>query len=193
MGWNTSSMAWPREVTDPEKGGSVLEADGARWRLPRGGASGDKAEVRNRADLRIGALGAMVRIMWAFSGFCRDSRRSTWALAAKIAEAAVITPSTTISGGTRTLPIRSLCMGGLWPRLVQARRVMRMADAELIPYNFANTADTVATYVDEVKKLLKTNRWDLPRRTRRSTKGCSRRRAIRRTRWPFQKRNCSAV
>ena len=31
-----------------------------------------------------------------------------------------------------------------------------MADAELLPYNFANTADTVETYVDELKKLLKT-------------------------------------
>jgi N-acetylated-alpha-linked acidic dipeptidase len=31
-----------------------------------------------------------------------------------------------------------------------------MADAELLPYNSANTADTVQTYVDEVKKLLKT-------------------------------------
>jgi N-acetylated-alpha-linked acidic dipeptidase len=34
--------------------------------------------------------------------------------------------------------------------------VMRMADAELLPYNYNNTADTIDRYVDEVKKLLKT-------------------------------------
>ena len=37
---------------------------------------------------------------------------------------------------------------------VSGTAVMRMADAQLLPYNFANTADTVETYVDEVKKLL---------------------------------------
>ncbi len=39
---------------------------------------------------------------------------------------------------------------------VAGSAVMRMADAELLPYNFNNTAETVSTYVDEVQKLLKT-------------------------------------
>jgi len=48
---------------------------------------------------------------------------------------------------------------------------MRMADAELIPYNFANTADTVSTYVDEVKKLLKTEQDDIAEKNKEIDEG----------------------
>ncbi len=39
---------------------------------------------------------------------------------------------------------------------VAGSAVLRMADAELLPYNFNNTAETVKTYVDQVQQLLKT-------------------------------------
>ena len=48
---------------------------------------------------------------------------------------------------------------------------MRMADAELLPYNFANTADTVETYVDEVKKLLKTEQDDIAEKNKEIDEG----------------------
>jgi N-acetylated-alpha-linked acidic dipeptidase len=38
---------------------------------------------------------------------------------------------------------------------------MRMADAEMLPFDFHNFADTIHTYVDEVKKLLKDERTEI--------------------------------
>jgi N-acetylated-alpha-linked acidic dipeptidase len=49
--------------------------------------------------------------------------------------------------------------------------VMRMADAELLPYNFANTADTVETYVDEVKKLLKSEQDEIAEKNKQIDEG----------------------
>jgi N-acetylated-alpha-linked acidic dipeptidase len=49
--------------------------------------------------------------------------------------------------------------------------VMRMADAQLLPYNFANTADTVETYVDEVKKLLKSEQDEIAEKNKEIDEG----------------------
>jgi N-acetylated-alpha-linked acidic dipeptidase len=49
--------------------------------------------------------------------------------------------------------------------------VLRMADAELLPYNFANTADTVETYVDEVKKLLKSEQDEIAEKNKQIDEG----------------------
>jgi len=38
---------------------------------------------------------------------------------------------------------------------------MRMADAELLPFDFHNFADTIHTYVDELKKLVKDQRTEI--------------------------------
>jgi len=48
---------------------------------------------------------------------------------------------------------------------------MRMADAELLPYNFANTADTVSTYVDEVQKLLKSEQDEIAEKNKEIDEG----------------------
>jgi N-acetylated-alpha-linked acidic dipeptidase len=69
--------------------------------------------------------------------------------------AASITRSMTIFTGTRIFGYQICLMGGRWRRR-REHAVMRLADAEVLPYNFNHTADTVAGYVDEVKKLLKT-------------------------------------
>ena len=75
--------------------------------------------------------------------------RSTSASAAKTA-AASITPSTTISTGTRTLATRTSFTGARWRRRA-APPCMRLADADLLPFEFGDFADTVQTYVNELK------------------------------------------
>jgi N-acetylated-alpha-linked acidic dipeptidase len=46
-----------------------------------------------------------------------------------------------------------------------------MADAELLPYNFSNSAETVATYVDEVQKLLKTEQDEITEKNKEIDEG----------------------
>jgi N-acetylated-alpha-linked acidic dipeptidase len=46
-----------------------------------------------------------------------------------------------------------------------------MADAELLPYNFANTAETVTGYVDEVKKLLKSEQDEIAEKNKEIDEG----------------------
>ena len=49
------------------------------------------------------------------------------------------------------------------PLATAGTAVMRMADAELLPFDFDDFADTVHIYIDELKKLLK----DQPGRSKR--------------------------
>ncbi len=49
--------------------------------------------------------------------------------------------------------------------------VMRLADAELLPYNFTNFADTVRKYTEELKKLLKTTRDEVRERNEQIAEG----------------------
>ncbi|HXY40899.1 MAG TPA: transferrin receptor-like dimerization domain-containing protein [Vicinamibacteria bacterium] len=49
--------------------------------------------------------------------------------------------------------------------------VMRLADAELLPFEFAGFADTMAGYVDELKKLLRLRREQAQERNRQIAEG----------------------
>ena len=49
--------------------------------------------------------------------------------------------------------------------------VMRLANAELLPYNFTNFADTVRKYAEELKKLLKTTRDEIRERNKQIEEG----------------------
>jgi N-acetylated-alpha-linked acidic dipeptidase len=138
------------DIQDPEKGISAQQ----RTRLAEiaRGRGTDRSEARNRADLRIGALGdgsdyvsfldfaGIPSLDIGFGGEGRGSQYHSiyddfyWY---------------THFADTKFVYGRALAQ-------TAGSAVMRMADAELLPYNFANTADTVEGYVDEVKKLLKT-------------------------------------
>ena len=138
------------DIKDPEKGISVLERR-RKVEIARSHGS-DRAEARNRPDLRIEALGDGSDYV-AFQDF-----------------AGVPSLDLGFGGEGRGSQYHSIYDDFYWyshfsdTKFVYGRAlaqtagsaVMRMADAELLPYNFANTADTVETYVDEVKKLLKT-------------------------------------
>jgi N-acetylated-alpha-linked acidic dipeptidase len=153
------------EVTDPEKGGSVLERT-RKVEIARS-HGGDKAELRNRPDVRIGALGdgsdyvsfldfaGIPALDLGFGGEDRGSQYHSiyddfWWY--------------THFADTEFVYGRALAQVG-------GTAVMRMADAELLPYNFSNTADTVATYVDEVKKLLKTEQDEIAEKNKEIDEG----------------------
>jgi N-acetylated-alpha-linked acidic dipeptidase len=49
--------------------------------------------------------------------------------------------------------------------------VMRLANAELLPYDFTNFADTIGKYADDLKKLLKTKQDEIRERNRQIEEG----------------------
>jgi N-acetylated-alpha-linked acidic dipeptidase len=49
--------------------------------------------------------------------------------------------------------------------------VMRLADADLLPFNFTNFADTLHTYVDSLQKLLKQKQEEIRERNREIEEG----------------------
>ena len=97
------------------------------------------------------------------------SPRSTSASAAKTA-AASTTPSTTTSTGTRISATPTFVYGRA---LAQAggSATMRLADADLLPFEFNNFADTVQTYAKELKDLAKKMRDDIIERNREIDEG----------------------
>jgi len=153
------------EVTDPEKNIPVVERT-RKLEISRGRGN-DRSEARNRADLRIGALGdgsdyvsfldfaGIPALDLGFGGEDRGSQYHSiyddfWWY--------------THFADTEFVYGRALAQ-------VSGTAVMRMADAELLPYNFANTSDTVETYVDEVKKLLKTEQDEIAEKNKQIDEG----------------------
>jgi N-acetylated-alpha-linked acidic dipeptidase len=153
------------DVKDPEKGTSILERR-RKVEIERSHGS-DRAEARTRTDLRLSALGDGSDYV-AFQDF-----------------AGVPSLDLGFGGEDRGSQYHSIYDDFYWythfadTEFVYGRAlaqvagsaVMRMADAELIPYNFANTADTVSTYVDEVKKLLKTEQDDTAEKNKEIDEG----------------------
>jgi N-acetylated-alpha-linked acidic dipeptidase len=153
------------DVKDPEKGTSILERR-RKVEIARSHGS-DRAEVRTRPDLRLGALGDGSDYV-AFQDF-----------------AGVPSLDLGFGGEDRGSQYHSIYDDFYWythfadTEFVYGRAlaqvagsaIMRMADAELLPYNFANTADTVSTYVDEVKKLLKTEQDDTAEKNKEIDEG----------------------
>ena len=153
------------DVKDPEKGISVLERTRLQEIARARGA--DRTEARSRADLRIGALGdgsdytpfldfaGIPALDLGFGGEDRGSEYHSiyddfWWY--------------THFADTDFVYGRALAE-------VAGSAVMRMADAELLPYNFSNTADTVSTYVDEVQELLKTEQDDIAEKNKEIDEG----------------------
>jgi N-acetylated-alpha-linked acidic dipeptidase len=153
------------EVTDPEKGIPVTER--TRKASIARGRGGDRAEVRNRPDLRIGALGDgsdyvsfldFAGIPSLDIGFGGEDRGSQYH---SIYDDFYFY---THFEDTEFVYGRTLAQVG-------GTAVMRMADAQLLPYNFSNTADTVETYVDEVKKLLKSEQDEIAEKNKEIDEG----------------------
>ncbi len=137
------------QVIDPEKNIPIIE----RTRLLQisHATPAERATIRNRSDLRIRALGDgsdyvtfmdFVGIPSLNLGFGGEDHGSQYHSIYDDFYWYTHFQDTTFVYG------RALAQ-------VAGSAVMRMADAELLPYNFNNTADTVSMYVDQVQQLLK--------------------------------------
>ncbi len=153
------------DVKDPEKGISILER---RRLLEISRAHGaERAEARNRPDLRLGALGDGSDYV-SFQDF-----------------AGIPSLDLGFGGEDRGSQYHSIYDDFYWythfedTDFVYGRALaqfagsamMRMADAELLPYNFANTAETVGTYVDQVKSLLKSEQDEISEKDKEIDEG----------------------
>jgi N-acetylated-alpha-linked acidic dipeptidase len=139
-----------RDVNDPEKDMPVWQR--ARLvRIARAKNQEERAEIRKRADLRIGALGDGSD----YASFLDHAGVSALNLGYGGEDDADAYHSiyddfhwythfmdTDFSYG------RALAQTG-------GTAVMRLADAEVIPYEYAAVADTIAKYVTDLEKLLK--------------------------------------
>ena len=136
-----------RDVTDPEKKVSVLERDRA-VRIVRGNAD-DRREARERADLRIGALGSgsdytpflqHLGIASLNLGYGGEGRGGSY-------------HSIYDSFTHFTRFIDPNFDYGLALSQTAGRTVLRLANADVLPLYFNNLSDTIERYVREITKL----------------------------------------
>ncbi len=139
-----------RDVQDPETKMTAWKRDQLN-QISKAHTAEERQEIRQRADLRIGALG---------SG-------SDWA--AFLDHEGIASLDISFGGETGGGIYHSIYDDFYWythfsdtdfvygRALSQAggTAVMRMADAELLPYNFTDFADTIHKYMHEIEKLLK--------------------------------------
>ncbi len=148
-----------RDITDPEKNISVWQ----RARLlsiSRAANAEDRAEVRKRTDLRIGALG--------------DGSDYT----AFLDHAGISALNLAYGGENDANAYHSIYDDFYWythfvdtnfsygRALAQTggTAVMRLADADLIPFEYSDEADTIAKYVKDLEKLLKDKQEEISER-----------------------------
>jgi len=155
-----------RDVIDPEKNISVLERS-KLYEIEHAANDEQRDEIRRREDLRIGALG--------------DGSDYT----AFIHHLGIPSADIGFSGETHGGVYHSAYDDFYWythfgdPDFAYARvesqligsAVMRLADSDLLPFDFTDFADTVKTYVSNVQELLKTQQESLRERKRELEEG----------------------
>ncbi|HUD13665.1 MAG TPA: transferrin receptor-like dimerization domain-containing protein [Terracidiphilus sp.] len=139
-----------RDVKDPETGLSVLRRT-QLYSIAHPEGDGGRQELRSRPDLRIGALGSgsdyapfldFAGIASINLGFGGESGGGIYHSAYDDFYWYTHFADTDFVYG------RALSQ-------TAGTALMRMADAELLPFDFHDFADTVHTYIGELKKLLK--------------------------------------
>jgi N-acetylated-alpha-linked acidic dipeptidase len=155
-----------RDVTDPEKNISVWERS-RDYEIEHAPNEEKREEVRRREDLRIGALGDG-------SDYC-----------AFIHHLGIASADIGFEGETHGGVYHSAYDDFYWythfgdPDFAYARvasqyigsAVMRLADADVLPFEFTDFADTVKTYLSNVQDLLKTQREEIRERDREIQEG----------------------
>jgi N-acetylated-alpha-linked acidic dipeptidase len=139
-----------RDIKDPETNMSAWKRDQLA-RIERGSAE-ERAQARTRPDLRIGALGSGSD----YSAFLQHLGIASLNLSYGGEDGGGIYHSIyddfywyTHFSDTKFVYCRALAQ-------TAGTAVMRFADADLLPYDFIDFADTLRTYVDSLKELLKT-------------------------------------
>jgi N-acetylated-alpha-linked acidic dipeptidase len=137
-----------REIQDPETKLTAWKRNQLEV-ISKAGSAEDRAEARNRADLRIGALGSGSD----FTGFLQHDGVASLNIGFGGEDGGGIYHSVyddfywyTHFSDTDFVYGRALAQTG-------GTAVLRLADADLLPFEFGNFADTMQTYLKELKKL----------------------------------------
>jgi N-acetylated-alpha-linked acidic dipeptidase len=136
-----------RDVSDPEKKISVIERDRA-VRIVRGSVD-DRREARERADLRIGALGSGSD----FTPFLQHLGIASLNIGYGGEDGGGSYHSIYDSFDNYTRFLDPNFDYGIALAQTGGRIVLRLADADVLPLTFNNLSDTVGIYVHEVMKL----------------------------------------
>jgi N-acetylated-alpha-linked acidic dipeptidase len=138
-----------RDIRDPEKDITVWKRD--QLSRIQHGSKEERAETRTRHDLRIGALGSGSD----YTGFLQHLGIASLTLGYSGEDGGGIYHSIyddyywyTHFSDTTFIYGRALAQ-------TAGVAMMRLADADLLPFEFADLADTLSKYVDELEKLLK--------------------------------------
>ena len=139
-----------RDIEDPEKKISVWKRSQLR-RIEEASSPEERQEARERPDLRIGALGSGSD----YGAFVDHLGIASLNLGYGGEDGGGVYHSVyddfywfTHYSDTTFVYERALAQ-------TAGTAVMRLADAELLPFDFSNFADTIHKYVDDLKKLLK--------------------------------------
>jgi N-acetylated-alpha-linked acidic dipeptidase len=155
-----------KEVEDPETKLSVWKRMQA-WLIAAGPAK-VRAEARTRPELRINALGSGSD----YSAFLQHAGIATLNLSFDgVDEGDGVYHSIYDSRFHFTTFLDSDFRYGRALAQTAGSLVIRLADADLLPFQFTNLADTVQAYVDEVQALLRQQQADAEERNRQVEEG----------------------
>ncbi len=147
-----------RDVKDPETEFSVWK----RLQLARSGVASIRQEARQRADLRIAALGSGSD----YSAFIDHLGVASLNISFGGEDGGGIYHSIYDDFNWYThFSDTDFRYGRALAELV-GLSVLRLADAEVLPYDFSNFTETLRRYSDEVQKLAETERNDIIERNR---------------------------
>jgi N-acetylated-alpha-linked acidic dipeptidase len=152
-----------RDVTDPQKKISVQERERARRVIE--GSADERREARERADLRISALGSGSD----YTPFLQHLGVASLNLGFGGEDGGGSYHSVYDSFDHYTRFGDPDFHYGLALAQVAGRAVLRFANADVLPLSFSHFADTVARYVREVSKLADDTRDEIAERNRRLT------------------------
>lgn len=155
-----------RDITDPEKKISVWERAKAR-RIVNARSAEDRKEIREREDLRIGALGSGSD----YTAFLDHLGIASLNLSYGGEEGDGIYHSIYDDFFWFTTFSDSDFRYGRALSQTAGTAVLRLADADLLPFGFVNLAETVQRYVEELKRLLKSTRDEITERNRQIAEG----------------------
>lgn len=155
-----------RDITDPEKKISVWERAKAR-RIVNARSAEDRKEIREREDLRIGALGSGSD----YTAFLDHLGIASLNLSYGSEEGDGIYHSIYDDFFWFTTFSDSDFRYGRALSQTAGTAVLRLADADLLPFGFVNLAETVQRYVEELKRLLKSTRDEITERNRQIAEG----------------------
>ncbi len=139
-----------RDITDPETGASVASRSRARSLLHASAAA--RKDIRNRADLHIGALGSGSD----YTAFLQHVGVPSMNLGFGGEDQGGVYHSVYDDFYWYTHFSDTSFVYGKALAQTAGTAVMRLADADVIPYDFTDLAQTVGTYVTELKTLHKT-------------------------------------